>query len=303
MPLVKSDNHGPLLLEGDLFHVWPFTASGCSDQSTLIHRSQVHSGTWQTQVCELSTPSPMGLSSCSTKFDTIDTLIVFPCHLPFVRGGHWHLSVMSALSRPQFTWPQPAGLAEFYSPLITITFARSLCARTCTLEGWMHLIPWSCQVKLVSDWNPNLTGSAILPKPFGGFIGIITRNDSGEEKSEVLTHLTFPSTAFIFGVKVAVSWTTCFWMFAFTGYFTFKRFFFLLLLFFSSKWADVITSASFQMARFTLPCCPTPTPHTPIPFQTHSTHPPSLDRSDPNPWGLCHRFASSFLSQTNLEIE
>lgn len=84
------------------------------------------------QVCELSTLSPMGLSSCSTNSTKLTLLLSSQAILHMSE----EVSVTLALSPPQLTWPQPTGLNEFYSPLTTITFARSLC---CPVVHWKTL--------------------------------------------------------------------------------------------------------------------------------------------------------------------
>lgn len=147
----------------------------------------MHSGTWQMQVCELSTLSPMGLSSCSTNSTKLTLLL--SSHAIFHMSEE--VSVTLALSPPQLTWPQPTGLNEFYSPLTTITFARSLCCPVVHWKVewiWFHgLAKWSSCPISTQTWLAPLVYQSRSIHLLESWLRMI----HGEEKSKVWTHLTF----------------------------------------------------------------------------------------------------------------
>lgn len=137
------------------------------------------------------------------KFDKIDTFIVFPCHLSYVRGGQRDVGPFSS----------PVNVATAYRTqwVLLSTHHNHVCPlavlSSCTLEDvewiWFHgLAKWSSCPISTQTWL------APLPKPFNPFIGIVTQNDSwGREEQSLNTFdvCEMPSTWFIFGVKAVVN--------------------------------------------------------------------------------------------------
>lgn len=122
------------------------------------------------------------------KFDKIDTFIVFPCHLSYVRGGQRDVGPFSS----------PVNVATAYRTqwVLLPTHHNHVCPlavlSSCTLEDvewiWFHgLAKWSSCPISTQTWLAPLVYQSRSIHLLESWLRMI----HGEEKSKVWTHLTF----------------------------------------------------------------------------------------------------------------
>lgn len=150
------------------------TASGCSDQPKKTHSFMVPRCTQALDKCKCVSWAHRHQWDCLAAAQIRQNWHFYCLPMPFFICQRRSLTPR----RDVGPFSSPVNVATAYRTrwVLLPTHHNHVCPlavlSSCTLEGWTELIPWSCQVKHMWNFNPNPTGSTCLPKPFNPFIGI-----------------------------------------------------------------------------------------------------------------------------------